>query len=270
MTASPMLPFDDRGFAYGDGVFETVLLREGEPVLWDYHRARLHRGCEVLGIQTPSDAALDATWQAAEQGEALPQHEVLKIVVTHGSGGRGYAPPPTPAPRLLSHRMPFTPNFSRGYKGVHVCICDLRLAHQPRLAGIKHLNRLENVLARREWQRDDIAEGLLADQQGNLVEATSMNLFWQQDGVVWTPPLEQCGVAGTLREALLSLQLIVVASLPLRELHCVEQLWVGNSVQGIWPVVALVTPDGQVQKRWPLPTNDVFQAAGHRLLGFAS
>ncbi|MGM0520558.1 MAG: aminodeoxychorismate lyase [Pseudomonadota bacterium] len=270
MTAPPMLPFDDRGLAYGDGVFETVLLRDGKPVLWDYHRARLRRGCEVLGIQTPSDAALDATWQIAEQGDVLPQHEVLKIVVTRGSGGRGYAPPPTPAPRLLSRRMPFMPNFSRGCEGVHVCMCNLRLAHQPLLAGIKHLNRLENVLARREWQRDDIAEGLLADQQGNLVEATSMNLFWQQDGVVWTPPLEQCGVAGTLREALLSLQHIAVASLPLCELHRVEQLWVGNSVQGIWPVVALVTPDGQVQKRWPLPTNDVFQAAGHRLLGFAS
>jgi 4-amino-4-deoxychorismate lyase len=166
--------------------------------------------------------------------------------------------------------MPFTPLFSRWYEGVHVCVCDLRLAHQPRLAGIKHLNRLENVLARREWQRDDIAEGLLADQQDYVVEATGMNVFWQQGGAVWTPPLTQCGVAGTLREALLTQGHIAVASLPLGELHCVEQLWVGNSVQGIWPVVALVTPDGQVQTRWSRPTNDVLQAAGHRLLGFAS
>ncbi|MDR5898027.1 aminodeoxychorismate lyase [Halomonas vilamensis] len=270
MTASPMLPFDDRGFAYGDGVFETVLLRDGEPILWDYHRARLRRGCEVLGIPMPSDAALEATWHTADPGERLPQQEVLKIVLTRGSGGRGYAPPLTPFPRLLSHRMPFTPNFSRWSEGIHVCICDLRLAQQPRLAGIKHLNRLENVLARREWQREDIAEGLLADQQNNVVEATSMNVFWQQDGAFWTPPLTQCGVAGTLREALLSHKLIAVAPLPLSELCRIERLWVGNSVQGIWPVVALVTHDGQVQKRWTRPTSDVLQAAGHRLLGFAA
>ncbi|WP_075879188.1 aminodeoxychorismate lyase [Vreelandella massiliensis] len=267
MTASPMLPFDDRGFAYGDGLFETVLLRDGKPVLWDFHRARLRRGCEVLGIETPDDASLEATWQV---DSPISREEVLKIVVTRGSGGRGYAPPPTPSPRLLSHRTPFKPNLMRWQEGVQVGVCDLRLGHQPRLAGIKHLNRLENVLARREWQRDDIAEGLLADQQGNLVEATSMNLFWQKGGAFWTPPIVQCGVAGTLREALIAQGDVQEAKLPLHDLPMVDQLWVGNSVQGLWPVVALVSFEGKVQKRWSRLESDSLQRAGHRLLGFVS
>nr|WP_298059951.1 aminotransferase class IV [uncultured Halomonas sp.] len=152
------VPFDDRGFAYGDGVFETVLLRAGAPVLWDYHTARLKRGCQRLGIPAPCQTSLDATWQGAPTA-AL---EVLKLVITRGSGGRGYAEPDIVSPRLLSRRTPFQPLVSRWQQGVTVRLCNLRLGHQPCLAGIKHLNRLENVLARREWSDTSIAEGLLA------------------------------------------------------------------------------------------------------------
>ena len=174
MAFLPTVPFDDRGFAYGDGVFETLLLRDGQPVLWAFHRARLSRGCEVLGITPPSDQALEASWQApdtsrhVETGQTA-QLEVLKIVVTRGSGGRGYASPAEPVTRLLSQRSPFAPAPERWQQGVSVCLCHMRLGHQPVLAGIKHLNRLENVMARREWQGDDIAEGLLADPQGNVI-----------------------------------------------------------------------------------------------------
>lgn len=265
MTPLDQVPFDDRGLAYGDGVFETVLLRDGAPWLWPYHRARLLRGCRVLGIAPPDDAALAATWQAPASGL-----EVLKIVLTRGSGGRGYALPEGPAPRLLSRRTPFAPAASR-WQGVDVCLCALRLARQPALAGIKHLNRLENVLARREWQREDLAEGLLADTEGNLVEATAMNVFWRADGVFWTPPLDACGVAGTLRAALLGQG--VVRESPLRvdallDGTSVEQLFVGNSVQGVWPVNTLTTPDGEPLRRFLPVFESPLQAAAHRLLGY--
>jgi 4-amino-4-deoxychorismate lyase len=266
MASSDQVPFDDRGLAYGDGVFETVLLRDGAPLLWPYHHARLLRGCRVLGIEPPDDAALAATWQAPESGL-----EVLKIVLTRGSGGRGYALPDHPEPRMLSRRMPFSPATSR-WQGVDVCLCALRLARQPALAGIKHLNRLENVLARQEWQREDIAEGLLADTDGNLVEATAMNVFWRAGGAFWTPPLEACGVAGTLRAALLERGVVREASLSAETLldsELIEQLFVGNSVQGVWPVNTLTTPDGEPLRRFLPALASPLQAAAHRLLGYS-
>lgn len=262
----PHVPFDDRGLAYGDGVFETVLLREGEPVLWPYHLARLTHGCQRLGIAMPSQAALAATWEGAT-GTPL---EVLKLIVTRGSGGRGYALPDRSAPRLLSRRTPFAPAMARWQDGVTVRCCRLRLGHQPALAGIKHLNRLENVLARREWQAPDIAEGLLADTDGQLVEATSMNVFWQQQGRVLTPRLDKCGVAGTLRAALINQGAVSEGYMSLDALPSVEQLWVANSVQGVWPVASLLSEEGTCLKRWPKSASDSFQTVAHRLLGYVS
>lgn len=261
----PQVPFDDRGLAYGDGVFETVLLRAGVPVLWDYHYARLLLGCQRLNIPLPSMEQLVATWQSPSSAEL----EILKLILTRGSGGRGYATPDSSQPRLLSRRTPFVVNADRWHEGVNVRICQLRLGHQPLLAGIKHLNRLENVLARQEWSDPDIAEGLLGDADGWLVEATSMNVFWQQAGVLFTPPLSQCGVAGTLRAALLDHGVVQEAPIALNAIHNVERLWVANSVQGVWPVNKLLSETGVVLKSWSLTGQDRLQAIGHDLLGYS-
>ncbi|MDQ7727515.1 aminodeoxychorismate lyase [Halomonas sp. SpR8] len=257
------VPFDDRGLAYGDGLFETVLLRDGAPVLWRYHMARLNEGCHRLGIPLLCQEALDATCQ----GDPSAEFEVLKLILTRGSGGRGYAQPDQLAPCLLSRRAPFQPSVERWQQGVTVRLCDLRLARQPRLAGIKHLNRLENVLARQEWRDTSIAEGVLADSEGLVVEATSMNVFWQQAGEILTPPLDQCGVAGTLRAALLEQGGVAQATLTLHQLADVERLWVANSVQGVWPVTTLLAADGSLLRRWPLRQPDPFQRLAHQLMG---
>lgn len=258
------VPFDDRGLAYGDGVFETVLVRNGVPVLWDYHRARLARGAEVLGFPAPRQADLERPLAKAPKGLA-----VLKLVVTRGSGGRGYLAPDPPEPRLRWQLSPFAPAPSRWWEGVRVRHCRLRLGIQPVLAGIKHLNRLENVLARREWQDPDTAEGLLCDSEGRLVEATGMNLFWQREGRLETPRLDHCGVAGTLREALKArVELHEVAAGP-EVLGDAEALWLGNSVQGLWPVTRLDDPDGRVQHRWSLGSpHRWLQAEAQALLGY--
>lgn len=266
MSEVNQVPFDDRGLAYGDGVFETVLLRAGAPVLWRYHAARLALGCQRLGLPLPCQASLKQTWQ----GEPTAELEVLKILLTRGSGGRGYAQPETVTPRLLSQRTPFQPSMTRWQQGVTVRICDLRLGYQPRLAGIKHLNRLENVLARQEWSDATIAEGVLADSAGLVVEATSMNLFWQQAGDIFTPLLDQCGVAGTLRAALIDQGAVTQASLWLNQLASVERLWVGNSVQGMWPVTTLLAADGSLLRRWTISATDSLQYMAHQLLGYQS
>lgn len=258
------MPFDDRGLAYGDGLFETVLVRDGQPLLWDYHLARLQRGCALLDINAP-DAGLLATLPA-KAGAGLA---VLKVILTRGSGGRGYQPPAEPAPRLRWQLSAFEPRRERWQRGVAVRHCRLRLAEQPALAGIKHLNRLENVLARREWSSSGIAEGLLSSVGGRLVEATSMNVFWRCNGRWQTPRLDRCGVAGTLRAALLERQAVDEAELDPAALASVDGLCLGNSVQGLWPVTALESVTGEPQGRWAI-TRDLraFQQQAHALLGY--
>ncbi|MEQ5801833.1 aminodeoxychorismate lyase [Halomonas sp. H10-9-1] len=264
MSEQPAWPLDDRGAAYGDGLFETILVRGGRPLLWDEHLARLARGCHVLGIPMPPEHAL-----AAPLAEAGPGLEVLKLTLTRGSGGRGYCPPASPRPRLRWQLAEFVPVESRWHSGVRVRHCRLRLASQPLLAGLKHLNRLENVLARAEWSDDGIAEGLLSDADGRLVEATAMNLFWQRGGRLETPCLERCGVAGSLREALISRLDIHAVEAGDEALVGAEAVWLGNSIQGVWPVVRLDDAAGAERYRWTLgAVHRTFQAEAHALLGY--
>lgn len=257
-------PFEDRGAAYGDGLFETVLVRDGRPLLWEEHLARLARGCRVLGIPRPAREQLESP--LVDAGEGL---SVLKLILTRGSGGRGYAPPDFPEPRLRWRLAPFMPRPERWRQGVRVRHCRLRLGIQPALAGIKHLNRLENVLARAEWGDADTAEGLLCDSEGRLVEATCMNLFWQRNGRLETPRLDRCGVAGTLRAALLArLSIREVDAFP-EALERVEALWIGNSLQGLWPVARLDDGKGRARQRWTLgPDHRRLQALAHDVLGY--
>ncbi|SHF53979.1 4-amino-4-deoxychorismate lyase [Modicisalibacter ilicicola DSM 19980] len=260
------VPIDDRGFAYGDGLFETVLVRDNRPLLWNEHLMRLARGCERLAIPFPDRAMLDAL-----PYQAGPGLHLLKIIVTRGSGGRGYLPPDEAEPRLRWQVMHFTPAPYRWREGVRLRLCELRLGIQPRLAGLKHLNRLENVLARQEWRDEGIAEGVLCDSEGCVVEATCMNLFWLQDGCLETPRLDRCGVAGTLRAALLASQPIDEVSRHADELDTVQALWLGNSVQGVWPVTQLEAADGKVIRQWALgPAHRLLQMKAHELLGYPS
>ncbi|MGM0983941.1 MAG: aminodeoxychorismate lyase [Pseudomonadota bacterium] len=257
-------PLDDRGVAYGDGLFETVLVRDGVPLLWEAHLARLARGCRVLDIPMP--AQLDLERPLAQAGEGLA---VFKLIVTRGSGGRGYAPPEFPMPRLRWQLSPFAPDTARWKTGVRVRHCRLRLGTQPVLAGLKHLNRLENVLARGEWSDAEVAEGLLCDSEDRLVEATCMNVFWQRDGRLETPRLTRCGVAGTLRAKLLEcLPIAEVDAFP-EVLASAEAVWLGNSLQGLWPVARLDAAGGEVLRRWSIGVDHRrLQALAHEPLGY--
>ncbi|WP_280552444.1 aminodeoxychorismate lyase [Halomonas sp. 25-S5] len=257
-------PLDDRGVAYGDGLFETVLVRDGAPRLWEAHLARLARGCQVLGLPMPAEHRL-----AAPLIDAPPGLAVLKLMLTRGSGGRGYASPAAPAPRLRWQLSPFVPDTARWKAGVRVRHCRLRLGIQPVLAGLKHLNRLENVLARGEWADADIAEGLLCDSEDRLVEATCMNLFWQREGRLETPRLDRCGVAGTLRAVLLERLPIAEVDAAPGVLASAEAVWLGNSVQGLWPVARLDGAGGEAPQRWTIgAVHRRLQAVAHAPLGY--
>jgi 4-amino-4-deoxychorismate lyase len=170
---------------------------------------------------------------------------VLKIIITRGSGGRGYDPASvvTPTRLLLLHPWP---EYPREYceSGVEVRLCETRLAGNPRLAGIKHLNRLEQVLARGEWRDPSIAEGLMLDAHDHVIEGTMSNLFLLRNGQLLTPDVSQSGVAGIIRgrilEAASDLGLkALVGEVECEDLYRADEVFLCNSVIGIWPVRAL-------------------------------
>ncbi len=200
--AAASLPLPDRGFAYGDGVFETLLVRGRRPAWLELHADRLGAGLARLGIPEPpwrdhlsvSLAAFDAPaerWLTA------------RLAVTRGGGPRGYAPPGAPVPRTVIELAGAPLDPLAVPAPLHTAVAHLRWARQPALAGLKHLNRLEQVLAARECRERGLDELLVCDTAGKLVAATQGNLFLLRGGVLITPDLHACGIAGTRRRLLL-------------------------------------------------------------------
>jgi 4-amino-4-deoxychorismate lyase len=229
----------DRGLQYGDGLFETIAVVDGAPCLWDRHLARLRAGCARLAIPPPSDEQLvdDALRLTTGVDRA-----VLKVIVTRGDGGRGYRPSAVPRPRRIVGLTPW-PGYPGDWTsaGVQVRYCATRLGRQPRLAGLKHLNRLEQVLARAEWDDPAVAEGLMRDVDGYVVEGTQTNLFTWRDGRLLTPVLDQCGVAGVVRGLTidaargLGIEVVERALVP-EDLAGADALFLTGSLAGFWPV----------------------------------
>jgi len=229
----------DRGLHYGDGLFETFEVLDGKPLFFERHCQRLQQGCQTLLIPCPDFDVLRAeAWALA--GDS--QHAVLKLIVTRGSGGRGYRQPQPISPtRLFSlHPHPAYPETWRT-QGIDLRLCHKRLALNPDLARIKHLNRLEQVLARAEWSDDDIQEGLMLDAEGFVVEGTMSNVFIVKQGEILTPRLDRCGIAGIVRgllfDAAESLALTLRETrLTLDDVHDADELFLSNAVIGLWPV----------------------------------
>ncbi len=222
-TPADAIVVSDRGLQYGDGLFETIAVVDGRPCLWDRHVERLRAGCERLAIPMPPEH------QLAEEAQRLARgvdRAVLKLILTRGEGGRGYRPPDSPRPRRIVRLTPY---------------CETRLGHQPLLAGLKHLNRLEQVLARAEWSDPDVAEGLMLDLDGRVVEGTQTNLFALLEGRLVTPPLNRCGVAGVVREvaiasaAAVGLEVVESVLLP-EQVAAADGLFLTSSLAGIWPI----------------------------------
>jgi 4-amino-4-deoxychorismate lyase len=232
------LPLKDRGLAYGDGVFETVAVKAGVPVLFDRHLQRLETSCQRLAI------ALDVSLARSEMTRfaALMGDGVMKLIVTRGDGQRGYGPAPDAQSRRILQAGP-APAYPAAHaeQGIRLFPCSTRLAEQPLLAGLKHLNRLEQVLARAEWQDSEHAEGLMRDTSGRLIEGVYSNLFLVHDNRLLTADLSRCGVAGVMRAELLeqAQQLGVevnIHDLQLCDLQQADEVFVCNSVYGVWPV----------------------------------
>jgi len=225
----------DRGLAYGDGVFRTLRTQAGQPLWWRDHYAKLAADCAALSLPCPDEAGLRAeVCRVATAGEG-----VAKIVLTRGVGARGYAPPQDPACTRIVLSAPLPPHAqANSPTDIIARWCALRLARQPRLAGIKHLNRLENVLARAEWDDPDIFEGVLCDDSGAVIGGVMSNLMIAKSGELFTPDLSQCGVAGVARARLL--RTMACRGIPIHigrllpdAILAAEEVMICNSVIGV-------------------------------------
>jgi 4-amino-4-deoxychorismate lyase len=226
----------DRGFTYGDGLFETLRVVDGVVPLWARHAARLLDGCARLQLQPPALAAVRD--EILRLCTGLPD-AVVRVTLSRGVGERGYALPQRQQPTLVVSVAPLALDPVATHDGLAVRVCTTRLAMQPALAGLKHLNRLEQVLARAEWSDPAIGEGLLCDMEGNLACATAANLFVVIDGELATPPVDRCGVAGVARAEVMAVRPVTVASFSVADLLRASEVFLTSAVRGILPVRAL-------------------------------
>ena len=239
------IPGTDRGFAYGDGLFETMRAHGGTIPWWEAHWARMTTGADRLRITLPDPV------QVASEATALLAGDdgVLKLVVSRGGGGRGYGLPAAATPTwvLSRHPLPAPPPAA----GLDLRWCEIRLAVQPALAGIKHCNRLEQVLARAEWSQlpspeCHAHEGLMRSGDGDLVCATAANVFVLHGSLWRTPPVDRCGVAGICRLWVIGALAVEQSAIEVADVESADAVFLCNAVRGILPVARLGA------RQWPL------------------
>ena len=234
--------FNDRGLAYGDGLFETMRVCDRKIPLWDLHVDRLSQS--LLRIGVPADIGnISTEVHEALQSKASGTSGILKLIITRGTGGRGYYT----ADNLLTNRIiswhafPSYPKHNWD-KGVRLFPCKTRLQQSVDLAGMKHLCRLEQVLARREWSDPDFCEGLMLNQKGLPAEGTMSNLFFvDHSGFLCTPTLKSEGVWGVMRAWIMreenkQFRPVKKRELSLNDMQSASEVFLTNSVNGIWPV----------------------------------
>ncbi len=244
------LSITDRGLAYGDGVFETVSAIDGKPCLWQKHLNRLLRGCNSLGIIFKNIPELEK--EVFLLSEQAKPYGVIKIIITRGSKALGYRVQNSDKPSRIvqfQERQAFSEILYK--EGIAACFCKQRLAHNPRLAQIKHLCRLEQVIARMEWQ-DEYHEGIMFDYRNNAIEGTMSNLFIVKDSALKTPCLANCGVQGVMREWIMekcSAHHITVIETEIDRQAILEAdgLFFCNALIRVWPVHSLETRHYDIQ-----------------------
>ncbi|PHV12563.1 aminodeoxychorismate lyase [Chitinimonas sp. BJB300] len=227
----------DRGFAYGDGVFRTLKCDAGRLLAWPRHYAKLAADCVALGIRCPAESIL-----LADLAQLAPENAAVKLTISRGLSARGYACDPNANPTRIV-QIGVLPTYPADLHtvGVHVRLCDWLLSIQAGLAGVKHLNRLDQVMARREWDDTVIFDGLMSNARAEVVEGVMTNLYLLKDGILYTHPLADCGVAGVMRD--LVLEASVTLRIPtLQQPFTVEALaladavLLSNSLAGVVPV----------------------------------
>ncbi|MFQ2538128.1 aminodeoxychorismate lyase [Aeromonas caviae] len=232
----------DRGLAYGDGHFTTMLAREGKAVWWPAHLARLQYANARLGM---ADQPWDLLAAEVAQLAAGQTQAVVKIVLTRGAGGRGYDCTGCDTPTRIVSLAPYPAHY-HGWQqdGITALVCQQQLGDVPMLAGLKTLGRLEQVMLKRELAARGGVEGIVLNSRGFLVEGVSANLFWRRGRTVFTPDLSRAGIDGIMRKRVMAMlkqmgiELRVVEA-PLESLWQAEEVWLTNTLMGIVPITRI-------------------------------
>ena len=242
-AAGTELPVTDRGLHYGDGLFETIACVDGRPRLLDRHLRRLALGCERLKLAPPDMNILDA--EVHGLAAAVPR-SVIKILVTRGPAqARGYGVTGGEIASRIVLRYAWPEEGPAAARdGVQTRVAETRLGENVALAGLKHCNRLEQVLARCEWDDPAIAEALMFSSSGALISGTMSNVFLVDNSRLLTPRLDRCGVAGIMRglileEAARAEVPVVECRLEATALEQARELFLSNALWGVRPVRAL-------------------------------
>ena len=233
------IALNDRAVHYGDGLFETIAIQNKKILCFDEHLNRLEKGCKKLKIPIPDkDIIRDEVTSlinTTDQG-------VIKIIISRGQGGRGYKIPDDTAPTRIITLFPW-PDYHKKFPttGIKTKVCDFRYARNPVLAGIKHLNRLEQILARSEWTDDAISEGIVMDTNNFVIEGTMSNIFCIKGTALYTPDLSLCGIEGIIREKIIDIAdkmkfSVEIKNITLEFLLNTDEVFLCNSLIGVWPV----------------------------------
>ncbi len=238
------IAISDRGLQYGDGLFETMAFRNGKIEFLAAHLARLIDGCRRLNIEFIQAEQLLSELTIV-CNNLSDNDAVIKVIVTRGSGGRGYLASQGVEPtRIIStHPLPIFP-AQNNRAGIKVRLCAHILSENVVLAGIKHLNRLDQILARNEWRDSDTAEGIMLDKERYVIEATMSNVFIVKAGELFTPLLDMSGVAGIMRAQIILLAetlnvSVVETKIHIDDLMAADEIFLSNSIIGIWPVAEM-------------------------------
>ncbi len=237
---SDVVSVGDRSFQYGDGCFTTMLTKNGKVQHWEMHVERLEACLNVLAIPLPD-------WQQVEEWMALAlladTKAGLKIHITRGEGGRGYSPSQVTKPNVTISHFAFPVHYAQWQaEGLALGLCSKRMGLNPMLAGHKHNNRLEQVLLKDEMDKAGYSDGLCLDIHGHIIETTSANIFWVKGETLYTPSLDNAGVAGIARKTILNVAVecgmkVVMGDFELDHLDNAEEVFISNALLGVAPII---------------------------------
>lgn len=260
LAANDSIVASDRIVQYGDGCFTTMAVSGGEAELFSGHIQRLQLSCEKLFIPFDEWQSLQSKIKQIAQGVG---NGGIKVIISRGKGGRGYSP--QGAGEALCYLSTFSaPEHYQSWRknGISLSLSPVTLAKQPLLAGIKHLNRLEQVLVKYHMQDSNSDDVIVCDTDGIMIETSAGNLIWEHDQQWFTPDLSQSGVAGVMCNAMMAFlqannQIVQQIRVKPEALFSAQQLYICNSLMGVVPVISLSHEERQ--KSWKIDTLNAFK-----------
>jgi len=260
-NSSHSIPLTDRGLNYGDGFFTTAKIINETIAHWHFHKLRLIECQSRLGFPEIDFNELEQSIKHLCSGQKCA---VLKIMITRGSGGRGYGQPIEQKPVLILSLLPYPNNYDTlKMNGLALEISSIKLGLQPLLAGMKTLNRLEQVLIKQEIIENAWSEVIVLDLNDNVIETSIANLIYYFKGQWFTPKLDQAGIKGVYREYLRSKIELIESNINLNDLKKAQAVFCCNSLMGLVPIKSIQNTHFdlelalKLQKEMPTDTKDI-------------